>query len=84
MRTRASLGMPLESERGAISKVYSLDRVVKQRSVGHVDVTGQLSLINTKAVILARDQHGPIVQVLHRMVSPVMTMAHFSGEHSDC
>src|SRR4030095_16271882 len=76
MWSRARLGMALESERGSIGALDTLQRPVEQRHVRRLETVRQRLFIDRKAVVLARDQHTIRRDFLHRMVRAVMAGAH--------
>ena len=47
--------------------------------MGHRDGVGQASIINAKPVVLGTNQYIADSQILHRVVSPVMPVAHLLG-----
>ena len=60
----------------------ALQRVIEERPVGDADAIRQGGIIDAETVILRGDQHGAVIQVLHRMVGAVMAMPHLGGLHS--
>ena len=69
--------MALETERGRVRPGQALNGVIKQAAVCHAQVAGQRLFINGKAVVLAGDRDAVVIQVLHRVIGPMMTKFHF-------
>src|SRR5687767_10898414 len=83
LRARARLRMTLEAERRTVGQLETLEAAVEQRDVSHLRVLWQRRRIDRKTVILARDHHAAGVQILHRMVRPVMAEFHLDGLRAD-
>src|SRR6476469_6289921 len=74
MRTRRGLGMILHAEQRQIPVPHAFERVVVQINVGQFDFTLRQRIgIDSEVVVVRRNLDLPRVQLLHRMVSAVMS-----------
>ena len=79
VRARTGFGMALKTERGILRVLNALQRLIEQGAMGRSQMLGQTGFINGETVILAADHDLSGTQILHRMISPVMTEFHFDG-----
>src|SRR5690349_5749772 len=73
---RTRFRMPLKTERGTIGPCEPLEGTVEQGYMGRPQVSADRRGIDGEAVVLARDDDLTRVEVLHRMVRPVVTELH--------
>ena len=79
VRPGAGLGVTLEAEGRAVGARQALQRAVEQRHMRRTQVGRQRRLVHREAVVLAGDGDAAGVQVLHRVVGPVMAELHLEG-----
>src|SRR6188474_2207716 len=78
-RSGARFRVALEAERGLVGVLDALQRAVEERAVRGAHVGRQRLLVHREAVVLARDEYLPGLQVLHRMVRAVVAELHLHG-----
>src|SRR5690606_27515386 len=76
MRTGAGFRMTLEAERRPVGQLEALQSAIEQRHVCHLDVIGQGLGIDIEAMVLARDENAPGLNVFHRMVGTMVAGLH--------
>src|SRR5580658_8528690 len=77
MRTGRRLGMILHAEGGILAVSDSLDRLVVQVDVSHLDGVGKRIRLEGKAVVLARDFHPIVAAIQYGLVGPAMSEFQF-------
>ena len=84
VRTRARLRVSLETKCRLVNHVDALERLVEQRSMGDSNRVRKRIIINAESVVLRRDQHRSVVEILDRVIGAMMTMPHLDGLHTGC
>src|SRR6266545_4538960 len=79
VRPGARFGMSLEAERRPIGVCEALQAAVEERNVGGLEVRRERVRVDCEAVVLAGNDDRSAVQVLHRVVGPVMPEFHLHG-----
>src|SRR5437879_8895867 len=82
VRPGARLGMPLEAECRPVGAREALQAAVEQRYVRGLEVRRKRGRVDREAVVLAGDDDRAAVQVLHRVVRPVMPELHLHGRRA--
>src|SRR5262245_63605915 len=76
VRPGARFRMALEAERRPVGARETLEAAVEQRYVRRAERRGQARRVDRETVVLARDHDLAGVEILHRMVRPVMAELH--------
>jgi len=76
MRSRTRLRVALETEGRQVAVVHALQGTVEQGAVGGAQFRREAVLVHGEAVVLAADHDPARVQILDRVVGPVVTEFH--------
>ena len=79
LRPRTGFRVTLEAERGYVGTADALQGAIEQRHMGGTQGIRQGSHIHREAVVLAGNDDALAVQILHRMIGPMVAELHLHG-----